>query len=233
MVLNRNPPPARRPLVAYSRSAGFVHLYLDDLETLVRYIGDHCDSLTIGAGHALAEEPRDLIGATKDELDRLTIQTAEPAVRVVLNKQFAGASTLEDSDQARALVDGITMVLRGHRGGVWRAFLRSARLATVGVLLVAIGIWAFLIPQTANTPSLAWGSIGMGVVFAVVPVVVSFRGAVKSGRVTLTLRTHDEVQRERSGTRALAITGILGAAVGSGLTFAGQLLAQALAGAPG
>jgi len=148
----------------YARRLGVLRLFQNDLDDLVRLLGERTGKVGIQAGDAVAAEPADLRDATSKELQAVQIVTSEPAIVIRLGSQ-ATASTTDDSDSARATVDDIYLLLNARRSqgafwvGLWREgrffFLLVAVLESIGALLALVtrdptplrvfALWALLL----------------------------------------------------------------------------------------
>ena len=134
MVLNRNPAPPAKPTNLYSESCGFVTLYTDDIDAIKRYLETRCETVTLAAGRATADEGIDLLGATEAEWSDVRLETKNPSIQVSLLPQAARVLTYEDREEARELVRATASIVREHRSSL------LATTSTIEALYLAFAI---------------------------------------------------------------------------------------------
>lgn len=144
-ALKRQPPPPDEPKPPsdYRRRLGWLRLYLNDLDDLVRYLRDSTGEVGIKAGDATADEPTDLREARKSELRDVRVVTEDPALTVTLGFDRAQVTTTDTSDKTRGIVDNVVNLLASRRARVTIA-ARIVALSVVFVWLGAMGLFALL-----------------------------------------------------------------------------------------
>jgi hypothetical protein len=228
MVLNRNPPKTKPAPFSLTENVGFVRFYLDDLDTLVRFVRSHANGfVVIGAERATADEANDLRSATPEELRAVTVVSEKPSMAIVLHEKQAVITTTEDSDPARDLVSRTAALVRGHRRGASGPMVRSFGWALGGFFYAIL-----LVATAASLFSKGDGSGWVWVVLSVilVPASLAFSIAVwrwrkRRGGAAIIPMNREEDRSRRTGWRVGLVTTVLGALVGSGLTLAMQYLA--------
>lgn len=229
MALNRNPPKTKPAPFVHRERVGFVRLYLDDLDALLRFMRSHTSGLVVlGAGKATADEAGDLRSATPAELRKVAIVTNEPPTHVSLELKDASVTTTEDNDAARELVGQIASLLREHRrwaGGPW---LRSFGWAIGGVVYALLLVLSAVV-QIGKGDGGGWAWIVMVALLLPMTVFLSVASWVsrkrQGGAVVLPINREEDRSR-RTGWRVGIVTAIVGALVGSVVT----LLVQSLTG---
>lgn len=224
MVLNRNPPPARKPAVRRRDNLGFVTLYLDDLDALLRALHRaEPNYVSIEAGEAVADEASDVKGLTPSELARLQVVTHGPDVQIRLTRRGASITSEGDDTDTHELHDRALSLLQTHKGGAGRFFLSQLVVpGWLGWLFVAAGVVTELVAPTIDSWT-SWLFIGAGLFFAFFPAITNTRYAATTiGSARLVLRTRADARETTRDSRQriaeLVLTGILGALVGAVLT---------------
>lgn len=229
MALNRNPPKTKPAPFIHRERLGFVRLYLDDLDALLRFIRSHTSGLVVlGAGKATADEAGDLRSATPTELRKVAIVTNEPPTRVSLEFKDASVTTTEDNDAARELVGQIASLLREHRRWAGGSMLRSFGW-TIGGLFYAPLLVLSAVVQIGKGDGGGWAWIVMVAVLLPMTIFLSVASWVsrkrQGGAVVLPINREEDRSR-RTGWRVGIVTAIVGALVGALST----LVVQALTG---
>lgn len=229
MALNRNPPITKPAPFVHRERVGFVRLYLDDLDALLRFMRSHTSGLVVlGAGKATADEAEDLRSATPAELRSVAILLSEPPMRVMLNQKDASVTTTEDSTAAIELSERVASLLKDHRHGAFRQWCRSFGWTLAALIVAGIMILSS-IAQFQRGEGGGWSGIIVAAVYVPLGIflsAVTWRSRSRQGRVTLLPVNREEDRARRTGWRVGIVTAVVGAIVGSTLT----LLVQAIAG---
>jgi hypothetical protein len=228
MVLNRNPPKTKPAPFSLVESVGFVQFYIDDLDTLIRFVRSNATGLVVvGAGRATADEAEDLRSATPEELRSVTVVSEKPSFAIVLHEKQAVVTTTEDSDAARDLVSRTASLVRGHRRGATGPVARSFGWAILGLLVAAL-LAASAVAQVTQGSGAAWVSIVVAVIYVSMSLALSiivWRWRKGRGGATIIPLNRTEDRSRRTGWRVGLVSTVLGALIGSGLTLAVQYLA--------
>src|SRR5262245_36571168 len=103
-ALQRRPPRSKAPS-DYRRNPGLLRLHLNDLDDLVRELGERTESVGIKAGDATADSPDDLREATRKEIRDVRILAEGPPIAITLARNKAQVVTTDKSDMAKAIVN--------------------------------------------------------------------------------------------------------------------------------
>ncbi len=227
MVLNRNPAPPAKPTNLYSESCGFVTLYTDDIDAIKRYLETRCETVTLAAGRATADEGIDLLGATEAEWSDVRLETKNPSIQVSLLPQAARVLTYEDREEARELVRATASIVREHRSSL------LATASTIEALYLAFAIVVLVLPLaiTSYTNDQAlWNIVLTGVAVAISAVFATWAGVRQvrlrwaRGRSSLRRGTRASVPAGRSGAQVALLASVAGPVAGAAITFAITML---------
>ncbi|MBZ4485958.1 hypothetical protein LQ938_09735 [Microbacterium sp. cx-55] len=220
MVLNRNPPPAKRPSSYFHERFGFATLYLDDLDAVERYLSTRCESVQIAAGRATADSASDLVSATPKELESLRLETRSPAITVTLAPEHSGVATWEDSDRARTLVRDVSALLHGHQST--GAFILHMGPVALLVPLSTLSLLVLVIPAFSDpalwNQVLTWTLLVVGFGFLTWLNVRTISRRWRHGGVLFRRRTRSEVDGARRPNIVLAVVSIASAVAGGAVT---------------
>jgi len=203
-----------------------MRLFLNDLDDLVRLLREQTAETGLRAGDATADEPEDLREATRAELRAVQLVTTDPAVVVRLGDS-AVASTVDQGDNARLLVDDICGLLapRRSRLAAMRSYWREAGVITVALgLAIVLGIYTTTLPPTTadsqQNRNGTWVVAGLTIGLYAVLVFRSARRARRRGYCMIVLERRGERRGLSQRTRLELISGLLGALIAAAVAIA-------------
>ncbi|WP_162907098.1 hypothetical protein [Allorhizocola rhizosphaerae] len=118
---------------------GFVRLYLDDLDDIVRSLSERGKPVFLRADDAELDSINDLRNATSKELGGLIIGSRKPRVFVEIRRRQAFVYAMERSDKAISLADDVARLVgrRGTRFPVGHQYVLVFVAFSLGVLAFA------------------------------------------------------------------------------------------------
>jgi hypothetical protein len=123
---------------------GFVRLYLDDLDDVVRTLSTRGKSIYLMAGGAELDSVNDLRNATSDELAGVVIGLRKPSVLVEVRRRQAFVYAMEQTNKAVSLADDVARLIgrRGTQLPVGHPHILMSVAFSIGLLVSApVVIW--------------------------------------------------------------------------------------------
>lgn len=140
---------------AYYRPLHFLIVFLDDVDGISAFLRDNCESVTLHAGRAIADEADDLLSASRKERQDIQIIARRPNVTVRLSSVGTYVATRDFTKKARGMVDDVYDLLSERKTPIlmpWKM---------VAILLSMVLYWAVAgkVVMSAGVISIVYGPI--------------------------------------------------------------------------
>lgn len=140
---------------AYYRPLHFLIVFLDDIDRISAFLRDNCESVTLHAGTAIADEADDLLSASRKERQDIQIVAKRPNITVRLSSVGTYVATRDFTKKSRGIVDDVYTLLSERKTPI----LMPWKMAAILLFMILYWVVAGKIVMSAGVLSAVYGPI--------------------------------------------------------------------------